>query len=78
MTKPKPEMTPAELEEMRLGYERKLIQIQKEKRKAKLKAIWQITKAILFPLVVVVGVVAFVVYGALFAVLGESLKKIVK
>jgi hypothetical protein len=32
----------------------------------------------LFPLVVVVGVVGFVVFGALFAVLGESFKKIVK
>lgn len=73
-----PEMTPAELEGLRLEYEAKLRQIQREKRNAKLKAIWQVTKAVLFPLVVVVGVVAFVVYGALFAVLGESLKKITK
>jgi nitrate reductase NapE component len=74
----KPEMTPAELEELRLDYERKLIAIQREKRKAKLKSFWQVTKAVLFPLVVVVGVVGFIVYGAMFAVIGESLKKITK
>ena len=76
--KEKVEMTPAELEELRLGIERKLIALKREKTKAQWLAVWQITKVVLFPLVVVVGVIGFVVFGALFAVLGESFKKIVK
>lgn len=52
--------------------------IKWELRRAKLKTAWQITKAVLFPVIVVLGVIAFIVYGALFAILGESLKKITK
>ena len=72
------EMTPAELEAKRLEIENTLIQLVREKRRAQWVAAWQITKAVCFPLVVLVGVVGFVVFGALFAVLGESFKKILR
>jgi hypothetical protein len=76
--KEKLEMTPAELEAKRLEIEQRLIALKREKVKAQWVAGWQITKAVMFPLVVVVGVVGFVVFGALFAILGESFKRITK
>ena len=72
------DFTPEDLEAKRLEIEKRLIALKREKTKAKWLAAWQITKVILFPLVVVVGVVGFIVFGALFAVLGESFKKIYK
>jgi hypothetical protein len=76
--KVKPEMTPAELEELRLEYERRLIKLKRDKVKAQWVTAWQTTKALMFPFVVILGIIAFVVYGALFAIIGESLKKITK
>jgi hypothetical protein len=72
------DLTPEELEARRVEIEQQLIQIVREKRRAQWLAGWQITKAVFFPLVVLVGVVGFVVFGALFAVLGESFKKILR
>jgi len=72
------EMTPAELEEIRLGIEQRLIALQREKTKAKWLMAWQVTKAVLFPVFVIVAIVAFVCGGAVLGILGESLKRVVK
>jgi hypothetical protein len=78
MTTKSYDLTPEELEAKRAEIEKRLIALKREKVKAQWLAVWQIIKVVLFPLVVVVGVVGFVVFGALFAVLGESFKKIYK
>ena len=72
------EMTPADLEAKRLEIEKRLIALKREALKAKWLTAWQITKAVLFPLVVIVGAVGFVVFGALFAILAESFKLVTK
>lgn len=72
------EMTADEIEELRLNVENQLIAIKRDKRKAKLTAAWQITKAVLFPIFVIVAVVAFICGGAILGILGESLKRIYK
>jgi hypothetical protein len=77
-TKEKYEMTPAELEAKRLEIEQRLIALKREAVKAKWLTAWQITKAVLFPLFVIVGAVGFVVFGALFAILAESFKRVTK
>lgn len=72
------EMTPADLEAKRLEIEKRLIELQRQKRKAQWLTAWQITKAVLFPLVVIVGAIGFIVFGALFAILAESFKRVTK
>ena len=77
-TKKTYDLTPEELEQKRLAIEQELIAIKRAKTKAKWVTAWQITKAVLFPVFVVVAVVAFVCGGAILGVLGESLKRVVK
>jgi len=52
--------------------------LKRERRKAKIMAAWHIAKAVLFPFVVILAAIGFVVFGALFAILGESFKRITK
>jgi len=72
------DLTPEELEQKRLAIESELIAIQRAKTKAKWVTAWQITKTVLFPVFVVVAIVAFVCGGAVLGILGESLKKITR
>ena len=72
------DLTPEELEQKRLEIEQRLIALKREKVKAQWVAGWQITKAVLFPFMVIVGFLGFIVFGALFAILGESFKRITK
>jgi hypothetical protein len=72
------DLTPEELEAKRVEIEQRLIALKREALKAKWLTAWQITKAVLFPLVVIVGAVGFVVFGALFAILAESFKRVTK
>ena len=72
------DLTPEELEAKRLEIEKQLIALKREALKAKWLTAWQITKAVLFPLVVIVGAIGFIVFGALFAILAESFKRVTK
>jgi len=72
------DLTPEELEAKRVEIEQRLIALKREALKAKWLTAWQITKAVLFPLVVIVGAIGFVVFGALFAILAESFKRVTK
>ena len=72
------DLTPEELEQKRLELEARIIEIVKAKRRAKRIMIWQVTKAVAFPFMVIIGFIGFIVFGALFAILGESFKKILK
>jgi len=72
------ELTPEDLEAKRLEIEKQLIALKREALKAKWLTAWQITKAVLFPFVVIVAAVGFVVFGALFAILAESFKRVTK
>ena len=72
------DLTPEELEAKRVEIEQRLIALKREALKAKWLTAWQITKAVLFPLFVIVGAVGFVVFGALFAILAESFKRVTK
>jgi len=78
MTTKSYDLTPEDLEAKRLEIEQRLIALKREALKAKWLTAWQITKAVLFPLVVIVGAVGFVVFGALFAILAESFKRVTK
>ena len=72
------DLTPEDLEAKRVEIEQRLIALKREALKAKWLTAWQITKAVLFPLVVIVGAIGFVVFGALFAILAESFKRVTK
>jgi hypothetical protein len=72
------DLTPEELEAKRVEIEQRLVALKREALKAKWLTAWQITKAVLFPLFVIVGAVGFVVFGALFAILAESFKRVTK
>jgi hypothetical protein len=72
------DLTPEDLEAKRVEIEQRLIALKREALKAKWLTAWQITKAVLFPLFVIVGAVGFVVFGALFAILAESFKRVTK
>ena len=72
------ELTPEDLEAKRLEIEQRLIALKRAKLKAQWLTAWQITKAVLFPLVVIVGAIGFIVFGALFAILAESFKRVTK
>jgi hypothetical protein len=72
------DLTPEQLEAKRLEIEKRLIALQKEKRKAKRQAGLVVVKTVLTPFVFVFGFFVLIIFGAMFGVVGESMKKIYK
>jgi hypothetical protein len=57
-------------------FEKELELIKAEKLRARITLTKQIFRVVFFPIVIVVGFFVAIVFGTLFALLGESLKKI--